>query len=117
MSKSQRDKGARFERQICAVIREVTGYNALRNLRQTRDGGFDIAFGKFRIECKARKALSIYSFLDQCQAACKPGDIPVVIAKADRRSPVVIMSLEDLLPILAGELSAVDYEDANDVDA
>lgn len=117
MSKYQRDKGARFEREVCNAIEETTGFPARRNLTQTRDGGYDIAFGKFRIECKARKALSIYSFLDQCQAACQPGDIPVVIAKADRRAPVVIMSLDDLLPILAGELSARDYEDANDVDA
>ena len=41
MGKAQRDKGAGFERDIVNVLKEH-GYEAGRNLTQTRDGGGDI---------------------------------------------------------------------------
>ena len=112
MSKYQRDKGARFEREICNEIESITGFPARRNLTQTRDGGYDIAFGKFRLECKARKSLSVYAFIEQCEAACSPSNVPVVICKADRKEPLVLMRFKDALPLLAGELTEDDYAEA-----
>lgn len=104
MGKAQRDKGARFEREVCSIIEDVTGYKVKRNLSQTRDGGYDIKFGPFRLECKSRKALSVYDFYDQCEAACGVHDIPVVVMKADRREPLVMMSFRQALPFLADQI-------------
>ena len=59
MSKSQRTKGAAFERECVTLLNEY-GADAERNLSQTRDGGHDIdsVFGAF--ECKKRATLPAY---------------------------------------------------------
>jgi hypothetical protein len=46
------------------------------------------------IECKARHGIAVYEWLDQ--AVENAGDyFPMVVAKGDRREPIVIMYLED----------------------
>lgn len=59
MSKSQRTKGATFEREIVTALCGW-GAEAERNLSQSRDGGYDIdsLFGAF--ECKKRATLPAY---------------------------------------------------------
>jgi hypothetical protein len=103
MGISQRRKGAGYEREICLILREALGVNAQRNLDQTRDGGGDIALGPYLIECKRRKRISFYDWLDQAKAAAN-GKTPVVVARADERENVIIMRLIDFLPLIVGKV-------------
>ena len=50
MSKSQRTKGAAFEREVVNIIKEALGEQVKRNLDQWRDGGHEIG----RASCRER---------------------------------------------------------------
>lgn len=104
MSRFERIKGASFEREIANFLSERLGRVVKRKLGQARDSGDDIQVGKFRIECKRRAQLALYGWVDQCMEACGSGDVPIVVARADGHSAVAIMLLEDLAPLIAGEL-------------
>ena len=62
MSKMQRTKGASFERDIVNVLKEH-GYEAGRNLTQTRDGGGDIDLPRWLLECKRYAKIAVYVWL------------------------------------------------------
>ena len=96
MGRSQRVKGATFERDIAQQL------GAKRNIGQARDGGDDITLGRLRIECKRRKRLgTVQAWLAQATAACdRDGDIPVVVAREDHGEALVLMRFADALPLL-----------------
>lgn len=96
MGKSQRTKGASFERDVVNALK-AAGIPAARNLDQTRDGGGDIDLGKYMLECKRRASIAVYDWLDQCTKAAKPGQVPMVIARGDRREAIVILRFTDAL--------------------
>ena len=104
MSKAQRTKGATFEREIVNDIRDILGVNCKRNLDQTRDGGGDILLEKYVIECKRRAAISVYPWIEQATAACKPGQAPIVVCRADAQKPLAIMRWDDFLALLGNEI-------------
>lgn len=95
MSKSQRTKGASFEREIANDLTADWGVLIQRNIGQARDGGDDITVPPFRIECKRRAGIAVYEWLEQCEAAAELSDIPVVIARADHKEAIVIMRYAD----------------------
>lgn len=102
MSKMQRNKGASFEREIANLLTDHLGSKVKRNLAQTRGGateGSDITFGRWSIECKRRAKISVYEWLDQAQRDAN-GLVPVVVARADGRRPIVIMDLETFIPMM-----------------
>ena len=101
MGKSQRTKGAAYEREVVAVLREA-GYDCERNLSQTRDGGGDIDVGGFMVECKRRARISVYEWLDQATVAAQ-GRKPIVVARGDSRENIVILRFTDFLEILRGQ--------------
>jgi hypothetical protein len=43
------------------------------------------------VECKANKLIATYKFYDQAKENCPAGMEPVVVMKADRRSPLVVL--------------------------
>lgn len=106
MGKSQRTKGAAGEREVCKIIRDALGVDAHRNLSQTRDGGTDIALGPFRLECKRRARIAgIYDWMTQSEAACtEPGQIPVVLARADGKGWIAMLNIEDFCRLAGNEL-------------
>jgi hypothetical protein len=104
MGKFQRTKGAVYEREVSAAIKAELGFDARRNLLQTREGGGDIILPGFMVECKRRAAISVYQWLDQCQAACKDAQKPIVIARADKRKSIAIIELDLLLELLKGHV-------------
>src|SRR5689334_20038463 len=105
MSKSQRVKGAAFEREIANDLTESWGKKIQRNIGQARDGGDDITVKPFRIECKRRKGIAVYKWLYQCSEACTgTADVPIVVARGDGEDAIVIMAYEDWKRIAAGEL-------------
>jgi Holliday junction resolvase len=84
MSKSQRDKGHQFERDVVNVLK-MHGYEASRNLTQTRDSGGDINLPRWLFECKRYAKIAVYTWLDQAIKSAKGNQRPVVVAKADRK--------------------------------
>lgn len=134
MGKSQRNKGAGFEREVCDIFTAALGldeeHKIKRNIGQARDGGNDIDIGPLVVECKRRKTLgTVYGWLQQAIDATKgkfvmprkgphAGDpqygekmLPVVVAREDNGVPIVIMRLNDFLMLTNDELRA-HYEDA-----
>lgn len=102
MSKSERNKGAGFEREVANLLTDHLGTVVKRNLSQSRGGnqeGADIVIGRFAIECKRRARMSVYEWMDQAQRDA--GDkIPIVVARADGRRSVMIIDLETAIPML-----------------
>lgn len=110
MSKSQRTKGAGFEREIVRALKEL-GHDATRNLDQWRDGGGDISLDRWMIECKRRSKIAVYEWMDQAVKAANPNQVPVVIARADKRDALVILRFSDFLEMFnALEAMAEDLE-------
>ncbi len=106
MSRSQRDKGARYEREVAHVLSQATGTDVARNLSQPRDSGADlhavIGRVRFAIECKRRARLGqLYDWMAQAAAGATDGETPIVVARADRETDhLVILRLQDLLTML-----------------
>ena len=110
MSKSQRDKGAGFERDIVNMLK-THGYEANRNLSQTRDGGGDIDLPRWMLECKRYAKIAVYTWLKQSIKAAKPGQMPVVIARADKEEAIAILRLTDFMELMnAKEAQTKPYD-------
>ena len=104
MGKSQRTKGATYEREIVTALKDVLGIDAKRNLTQTREGGGDIVLDKYLIECKRRASISVYAWMKQAEESCDTKQKPIVVCRADNQQSLVIMKLTDFLPLLGNEL-------------
>jgi hypothetical protein len=101
MSKSQRTKGASYEREVCQVLSQATGQKVQRNIGQARDGGTEIPLGDYLFECKRRKTLgTIEKWLKQASNARKTDDqVAAVIARSDGGKSLVIITLDDFLTV------------------
>lgn len=105
MSKSQRVKGATGERELANLLSDALGFIVKRTLGQARDGGHDIETGRFLWEVKRRKRLAVYEFMEQVDAACEnTQNTPVVAMRADGKGWLVMMRLEDIIPLIRNEL-------------
>jgi hypothetical protein len=101
MGKMQRTRGAAYEREVCDVLTKKFGTKVSRKLGQARDGGDDIEVGNLLIECKRRRRIAVYAWLDQINAAAKDSDkLPVVVARADGRRSIAILDFEDFLALV-----------------
>ena len=103
MGKSQRDKGARVERDIAKALCSYFGVPVKRRLGQARDSGEDLTADKlpFTIEIKARAdAPAVQKFLEQARDASRDTmKAPIAIVKGDRKPPIVVMYLTDWLEL------------------
>lgn len=118
MGKSQRTKGASFEREVCEIFSASLGQKFQRNIGQARDGGNDIDVAHLVVECKRRKTLgTVESWLAQADAAVKTREdahfaagevieqyIPVVVGRSDGGDALVVMYLEDFLTLTKEEI-------------
>ena len=85
----QRRKGANGENEVCALLTDALGLptKLKRRLGQARDGEHDIDLPPLRIEVKRRARIAnLYEWIDQCSTGSHPGDIPVVMLRADTKS-------------------------------
>ena len=91
MGKMQRTKGATFEREIANAL------GVKRNIGQARDGGNDIDYPPFTIECKRYQKLMFRpAWMRQALAACTPErPTPVVITRGDGTEAMVVMRFTD----------------------
>lgn len=105
MAKISRTRGATYEREVATAIADVLGVKLKRNLQQYQEKGLgDLVLGRFIIECKRRRKLAVYEFMEQAGAACKPWDVPIVIMRGDGKKSLAMMYLDDFLPILGNEI-------------
>lgn len=95
MGKMQRNKGAQYEREIANDLAATFLRPIKRKLGQARDSGNDIDLPPFRIECKRYASIAVYTWLEQCVAACGLRDIPVVVARADSKESIVVLRFCD----------------------
>ena len=70
-------------------------------------GGEDVLLSKaardlfpYSVECKSLKLVSIYRHIDQASSNCPKGALPLVVIKADRRKPVVVVDAEHFFEII-----------------
>ncbi len=101
MSKSQRDKGARWEREVAHRLEAaMPGSGAIKAIAQTRGGAEapDVLVpGLFWIECKVGARPPLMRALEQAERDCPEGRglTALAVVKQDRQQPVVVMRLED----------------------
>ena len=98
MGKSQRTKGASFERWTVNRLKRAGFTEAQRNLNDTTDGrGIDVETHRFAIQCKAYKKPPNTSKIEEVNDSTR---FHVLVAKGDRKKPTVTMYLDDWLSIL-----------------
>lgn len=116
MSKTQRTKGASGERELCAAIRDELGVRLVRNLEQSRRGGFDLvpaddetgpvatALARLAIEVKRHAQAppgSIASWWRQAETqASAAGLVPCLAYRADRQPWRFVLPLASVHPDL-----------------
>lgn len=103
---NSREKGKRGERELAAKLREH-GYDCRRGVQY--QGGPDspdvIGLPHIHIECKRTEHLHLYDSLDQSRRDARgSGDIPAVFYRKNDCDWVVIMYLEDFMPVYKGEI-------------
>ena len=100
MGKSQKTKGAVYERDVVNVLK-ASGFDVSRNLDQTRDGGGDIICPPYLFECKRRAAIAVYQWFEQAEKAANPLNlVPVVVARADHKESLCMLRLVDFLALV-----------------
>lgn len=102
MAGSQRRKGAAYEREVAQALSAWSGLDIRRHLGQARDGGEDIVFGPFTVECKRRKTLkTLRAWYEQVRHAAKRRvGIPLLVMREDAGESMVVLSLTDFLTLL-----------------
>ena len=100
MGKMQRNKGARWERDLAKLFAgAMPGANVRRGLCQVRDSSemADVENPVFWVEAKVGKKPNPRAALKQAVEAAPKGRVPVAVIKDDRQTPFVAMQLEDFL--------------------
>jgi len=102
MGKMQRNKGSAFEREIANAL------GVKRNIGQSRDGGNDLDFPPYTIECKRYgNTVFRWEWMHQAIAACTPErPTPVVVSRVDRGEALVVMRFTDWLALVTSPASS-----------
>ena len=105
MARSQRNKGAAYEREVCAALSAALGRPFKRHLGQARDGGYDIDAGALVVECKRRKTLTtVEGWLAQAARATPPDKTPLVVMRSDGGKSMVLMDMMQFLALFNATL-------------
>ncbi|KPL28544.1 MAG: hypothetical protein AMJ72_02695 [Acidithiobacillales bacterium SM1_46] len=107
-----RNKGARGENELAAILSDELGTVVKRKLGQARDGADDIEIGKFRIEVKRRETLAIMQWCKQIEACTPKDQVPLVVFRQNGQEWRVVLRLRDLIPMIREELAATPYHAA-----
>jgi hypothetical protein len=117
---NSRGKGASSEREFCNIVYQWSGIRLIRNLEQSRSGGFDLivhadevgqvadSFRSLAIECKRYGKVTpglIKTWWQQARDQAEPNRLhPVLAYRADRRDWQVIAPLYLINPDLSRNL-------------
>ena len=100
MGKMQRDKGARYERELAARLREY-GYESRRTCQ--KDGAVEpdvIGLPGIHIEAKHQEKMHLYDWMEQAvRDAGKTGGKPVVMHKQNYKETLVTMRFDDWMEL------------------
>lgn len=100
-----RNKGARGENELAAMLSDELGFVVKRKLGQARDGADDIEVGPFRIEVKRRETLAIMQWVRQIEACTPKDQIPVVAFRQNGQEWRVVLRMSDFLPLMSEKLA------------
>ena len=101
MSVNSKRKGARYEREVAAVLKEY-GYDARRTAQycgKSEESADVVGLPYIHIECKhyANRAFD-YDWIDQARRDAKER-IPIVIHRTDNHDNLVTMRIDDFMKI------------------
>lgn len=109
-TQSAKAKGRKLQQWVRNVILELIHTLEPDDVKSTSmgAGGEDVQLSPaarkklpISIECKARKSIAVYSYYAQAKENC-PKDIePVVIIKADRKTPLALVDAEFFLRVVS----------------
>jgi Holliday junction resolvase len=120
VGKLERQRGAGYEREIVRDLADNLGITTRRNLTQYQVAGEgDLIVGDYLIECKRRRKIAVYEFMEQAQDACAPHQTPIVLMRADGKKTLAMMRWEDFMKLLGNEINPAQAEvhpSANDGD-
>jgi len=103
--RNARNKGAQFERDICALIHDEFGIVVKRRLDGPRGQVEDIQLGPFSIESKHHAGIAALKFLDQAIRNAEVGKMPIVVMRENgRTSPAVMLPWWVFALLARGEL-------------
>lgn len=102
-----RNKGARGENEVAAILTDELGFVVKRKLGQARDGADDIEVGPFRIEVKRRETLAMMQWCKQIEACTPKEQIPVVIYRQNGQPWRVTLKLEDFVPLMREKIAGL----------
>lgn len=89
----ERRKGANFERSIANLL----GVERAGTKGKPDREHADIEHPLLYIQCKIRKAVAAYRWLEKTIDECPEDKIPIVVSKEDRGRPFIMMDLDDFL--------------------
>ncbi len=100
--RAARNKGARGENTVLALLRASGWPTAMRSFSSGATGGGDIVYGPdgFHWECKWVERLNLHQAFAQAQAAARPSETPVVVHKRSRDLILATLPFEDLLALM-----------------
>ena len=99
-----RNKGARGENELAAMLSDELGFVVKRKLGQARDGGDDIQVEHYRLEVKRREALRLDDWCQQIEAAAGPGEWPVVVYRRNGQPWRAVVPIELLIKAMREKL-------------
>lgn len=105
-TQSAKNKGRLLQKKVVALILEA--FPQLKpddvSSRSMGAGGEDILLSPlarsvfpFSVECKSMARSSVYKYFDQAKANCPENITPLVVLKANRQQPLVILDLSDFI--------------------
>ena len=99
MSKAQRDKGARGERQVSQILNDY-GFNSRRGMVFVKEEDI-VSDLPIHFECKFQERTSIHEWMKQSVEQCR-GKIPTVVHRRSREEWLITMKFEDFLKLIGG---------------
>jgi Holliday junction resolvase len=90
-----RNKGRNGETQLVHVL-ETYGYKVRRGAAFLGEPDI-LGIPGLHIECKRVERLNLEAAMDQSKRDAKPGEVPVVMHRKNRRPWVVTLSLDDFM--------------------
>ena len=101
MGASQRRKGHQWERDVAKKLREaMPGADIRRGLQAHGDNVPDVDCPVFWPECKVGKQPNPRAALAQAVDAAPKVRIPIAVIKDDRKTPFVVLQLDDMLDFI-----------------
>ena len=110
---SAKAKGRRLQQWVRDQILDRFTTLTTDDVRSTAmgQGGEDVQLSSaardhfpYSIECKAQKQIAVYRFMDQAEANCPDGSEPLVVIKADRRKPLVVVDAKHFFSLAERKL-------------